>query len=56
VAKHKLGQLKGGALKPDIARSYVQGVGALSKAVGYRCEGNPSCQLLVLIPKYLNLH
>uniref|UniRef100_A0A383VAE3 TATA-binding protein interacting (TIP20) domain-containing protein n=1 Tax=Tetradesmus obliquus TaxID=3088 RepID=A0A383VAE3_TETOB len=36
VAQHKLGQLKGGALKPDTARSYVQGVGALSKAVGYR--------------------
>ncbi|KAF6251732.1 armadillo-type protein [Scenedesmus sp. NREL 46B-D3] len=36
VTQHKLGQLKGGALKPDIARSYVQGVGALSKAVGYR--------------------
>lgn len=36
VAKHKLDNLSSGKLKPDIARSYVQGVGALSKNVGYR--------------------
>eukprot|EP00879_Flechtneria_rotunda_P020033 GHRR01021062.1.p1 GENE.GHRR01021062.1~~GHRR01021062.1.p1 ORF type:complete len:122 (+),score=34.25 GHRR01021062.1:398-763(+) len=36
VVQHNLSQLQGGKLKPDNARSYVQGVGMLSRAVGYR--------------------
>ncbi|KAF8067210.1 CAND1 [Scenedesmus sp. PABB004] len=36
VAAHKLDQLAGGGLKPDTARSYVHGVGVLSRAAGYR--------------------
>jgi hypothetical protein len=36
VAQHKLSKLQGGGLKPDGARTYVQGLGVISRAVGYR--------------------
>eukprot|EP00878_Enallax_costatus_P002222 GHUV01002394.1.p1 GENE.GHUV01002394.1~~GHUV01002394.1.p1 ORF type:complete len:958 (+),score=265.35 GHUV01002394.1:286-3159(+) len=36
VAKHKLDRLSSGTMKPDTARSYVQGIATLSKSVGYR--------------------
>lgn len=36
VAQHLLSKLQGGGLKPDAARTYVQGLATISKAVGYR--------------------
>lgn len=51
VAKHKLDHLSSGALRPDIARSYVQGVGTLSKCVGYRF-GRHLSTAVPLVMKY----
>jgi len=36
VTQHLISKLQGGGLKPDIVRTYVQGLGIISKAVGYR--------------------
>jgi hypothetical protein len=36
VCQHVLGALTAGKQRPDIVRTYVQGVGILSRAVGYR--------------------
>lgn len=37
VSNHLISKLQEGGLKPDAARTYVQGLGAISRAVGYRC-------------------
>ena len=39
VAQHLLSKLQAGGLKPDAARTYVQGLATISKAVGYRWVG-----------------
>jgi hypothetical protein len=42
VAQHLLSKLQGGGLKPDAARTYVQGLAAISRAVGYRWASGDS--------------